>query len=148
MEIIGDPVAGTYHAVRAIDAGRHGVMVDVEADWMVGPLLAERARKAGVVYSRAYGDQPTLICELVRQDEGLFFLPCGVDDLTTVFRAAEIGGQLARRGTVEIASSLRRDGAEVARDLRWGVYVTFEACTDYAVQCFAEYGVRTDETGR
>ncbi|MGW3469701.1 hypothetical protein ACWDKQ_14815 [Saccharopolyspora sp. NPDC000995] len=96
-------------------------MVDVEADWMVGPLLAEWARKAGVVFSRGYGDQPTLICELVRQDEGLFFLPCGVDDLTIVFRAAEIGGQLARRGTVEIASSLRRDGAEVARDLRWGV---------------------------
>jgi len=36
----------------------------------------------------------------------------------------------------------------VERNLRWGVYVTFEARTDYAVQCFAEYGVRTDETGR
>nr|WP_223839972.1 Gfo/Idh/MocA family oxidoreductase [Saccharopolyspora pogona] len=65
LEITGDPVAGTYHAVRAINAGRHVVMVNVEADCMVGPLLAERARKSGVVYSMAYGDQPTLICELV-----------------------------------------------------------------------------------
>ena len=30
-----------------------------------GPLLAQRAREAGIVYSLAYGDQPALICELV-----------------------------------------------------------------------------------
>jgi predicted homoserine dehydrogenase-like protein len=41
-----------------------------------------------------------------------------------------------------------RDGTEVPDNLRWGVYVTFEATTDYAVQCFAEYGVHTDSTGR
>jgi predicted homoserine dehydrogenase-like protein len=49
---------------------------------------------------------------------------------------------------VEVVSSLRRDGAQVARDLRWGVYVVFEAPTDYAAACFSEYGVATDETGR
>jgi predicted homoserine dehydrogenase-like protein len=40
-------------------------MVNVEADVLVGPLLAERAAKAGLVYSLAYGDQPALICEMV-----------------------------------------------------------------------------------
>ena len=40
------------------------------------------------------------------------------------------------------------DGTEVPDNLRWGVYVTFEAVTDYAVKCFAEYGVHTDPTGR
>lgn len=65
LEVTGDPVAGTEHAVRAIDAGHHVVMVNVEADCLVGPLLTERARRAGVVYSMAYGDQPALICELV-----------------------------------------------------------------------------------
>ncbi len=40
-------------------------MVNVEADVLAGPLLARRAREAGVVYSLAYGDQPALICELV-----------------------------------------------------------------------------------
>ncbi len=40
-------------------------MVNVEADAVAGPLLAQRAREAGVVYSLAYGDQPALICELV-----------------------------------------------------------------------------------
>ena len=44
---------------------KHIVMVNVEADALAGPLLARRAREAGIVYSLAYGDQPALICELV-----------------------------------------------------------------------------------
>ena len=38
---------------------------------------------------------------------------------------------------VEVVSSLNRDGTPVARDLRWGVYVVFEAPNDYAAACFA-----------
>jgi predicted homoserine dehydrogenase-like protein len=40
-------------------------MVNVEADSVAGPLLAQRARAAGVVYSLAWGDQPALVCEHV-----------------------------------------------------------------------------------
>ena len=40
-------------------------MVNVEADVLAGPLLAEEARAKGTVYSLAYGDQPALTCELV-----------------------------------------------------------------------------------
>ena len=40
-------------------------MVNVEADVMVGALLAKKARAAGVCYSMAYGDQPALVCEMV-----------------------------------------------------------------------------------
>ena len=40
-------------------------MVNVEADALAGPLLARKARAAGVVYSLAWGDQPALICEQV-----------------------------------------------------------------------------------
>jgi predicted homoserine dehydrogenase-like protein len=65
VEATGDPGAGARHALAAIDHGRHLVMVNVEADVLVGPALAERASKAGLVYSLAYGDQPALICELV-----------------------------------------------------------------------------------
>lgn len=223
LEVTGNPIVGTNHAVKSIDHGKHVVMVNVEADCMVGPILQRRAEAAGVIYTMAYGDQPALICELVDwcrtvgfdivaagkgtkylpeynystpdtvwnyygftdeqlatgdfnpkmfnsfldgtksaiemaavangtglipQNEGLLFPPAGVDDLPTVYRERELGGSLTRRGTVEIASSLHRDGTEVERDLRWGVYVTFEAKTDYAVQCFKEYGVHTDATGR
>ena len=40
-------------------------MVNVEADVVAGPLLASKARAAGVIYSLAWGDQPALICEHV-----------------------------------------------------------------------------------
>ncbi len=65
IEATGHPAAGIHHALAAIEAGRHIVMVNVEADVLAGPLLAERARAAGVVYSMAYGDQPALTSELV-----------------------------------------------------------------------------------
>ena len=65
IEATGDAPAGVEHALLAIAAGRHVVMVNVEADALVGPLLARRAEAAGVVYTLAYGDQPALICELV-----------------------------------------------------------------------------------
>jgi len=65
IEATGHPEAGIRHALAAIEAGRHIVMVNVEADVLAGPLLAEKARERGVVYSMAYGDQPALVSEMV-----------------------------------------------------------------------------------
>jgi predicted homoserine dehydrogenase-like protein len=65
VEATGVPGAGIEHALHAIANGKHVVMVNVEADAVAGPLLASRARAAGVVYSLAWGDQPALICEHV-----------------------------------------------------------------------------------
>jgi len=59
-------VAFTEDATAMIGRGDVDiVMVNVEADALAGPLLAKRAREAGIVYSLAYGDQPALICEMV-----------------------------------------------------------------------------------
>ncbi len=65
VEATGDPKTGIGFALKAIDHGKHIVMVNVEADALAGPLLARKARAAGVVYSLAWGDQPALICEQV-----------------------------------------------------------------------------------
>src|SRR6516164_8942430 len=65
VEATGSPTAGIAHARAAIAAKKHIVMVNVEADVLAGPLLAEEARAKGVVYSLAYGDQPALTCEIV-----------------------------------------------------------------------------------
>jgi predicted homoserine dehydrogenase-like protein len=65
IEATGDPTAGLVHARAAIAAGKHVVMVNVEADVLAGPLLAREAAARGVVYSMAYGDQPALVCEMV-----------------------------------------------------------------------------------
>jgi predicted homoserine dehydrogenase-like protein len=65
VEATGIPEAGIAHALKAIECGKHIVMVNVEADALAGPLLARKAKAAGVVYSLAWGDQPALICEHV-----------------------------------------------------------------------------------
>ena len=65
VEATGVPGAGIRHALSAIAHGKHIVMVNVEADALAGPLLARKAKTAGVVYSLAWGDQPALICEHV-----------------------------------------------------------------------------------
>jgi predicted homoserine dehydrogenase-like protein len=72
--------------------------------------------------------------------EGLRFPPVGCDEL-----AAMLGPE--SNGTVEVVSSLNRDGTPVLRDLRWGVYVVFKAPTEYARRCFSEYGLVTDTSG-
>jgi predicted homoserine dehydrogenase-like protein len=65
VEATGNPLAAVEHALAAFGQRKHVVMVNVEADAFCGPLLAQRAQDAGVVYSLAYGDQPALICDLV-----------------------------------------------------------------------------------
>ncbi|MEO1191994.1 MAG: Gfo/Idh/MocA family oxidoreductase [Pseudomonadota bacterium] len=65
VDACGNPAAGIRHALAAAKNGKHIVMVNVEADVLAGPLLAETCRKAGVVYSMAYGDQPALVAEMV-----------------------------------------------------------------------------------
>ena len=78
---------------------------------------------------------------------GLEFPPCGVDDLARLLKPKTDGGRLHHRGQVEVITSVERDGRPVFRDLRWGVYVTFAADTDYVRRCFKEYGLITDDTG-
>ena len=223
VEATGNPAAGIRHARAAIAAGKHIVMVNVEADVLAGPLLAEEARRAGVVYSLAYGDQPALTAEIVDwarasgftvvcagkgtkylpayhdvtpdsvwqhygltaseaqsagmnpqmfnsfldgtksaiemaaianacgldvPQTGLLFPPCGVDDLPHTLRPRDKGGVLEKSGVVEVVSSLERDGRPVFRDLRWGVYAVLEAPNDYAADCFRQYGLKTDASGR
>ncbi|MFE1598340.1 NAD(P)H-dependent oxidoreductase [Methylobacterium sp. ID0610] len=87
-------------------------------------------------------------CDLDPAPGGLAFPPCGVDDLPSVLRPRAEGGILPVSGTVEVVSSLERDGRPVFRDLRWGVYVVVEAPSDYVRRCFAEYGLKTDASGR
>jgi predicted homoserine dehydrogenase-like protein len=65
VEATGDAPAGIAHAIQAIEAGKHIVMVNVEADALAGPWLVRKARAASVIYSMAYGDQPALVAEMV-----------------------------------------------------------------------------------
>jgi predicted homoserine dehydrogenase-like protein len=58
VEATGVPAVGAEMAYSAIKNGKHVVMVNVEADVTVGPILSQMADSAGVVYSLVDGDQP------------------------------------------------------------------------------------------
>jgi predicted homoserine dehydrogenase-like protein len=195
----------------------------VEADAFCGPLLAQKAAAAGVVYSLAYGDQPALICELVDWARAAGFpvvaagrghkwqahfaqstpetvwgyygltpeqaklgglnpkmfnsfldgskpaietsavcnatgltpapgglaYPAGrIDQIPNLMRPRAEGGVLHHKGQVEVVSSLQPDGTPVDYDIRFGVWVAFEGESEYIRRCFAEYGVKTDDSGR
>lgn len=65
VEATGDAEAGARHALAAIAARKHVAMVTKETDSVIGPMLARRARAAGVVYTPVDGDQPALLIGLV-----------------------------------------------------------------------------------
>jgi predicted homoserine dehydrogenase-like protein len=223
VEATGNPIAAVDHALAAFRHGKHVVMVTVEADAFCGPLLALRAREAGVMYSLAYGDQPALICDLVdwaraagfsvvaagrghkwlphfaqstpetvwgfygltpeqakvgglnpkmfnsfldgskpaiectavcnatglaAPPDGLDYPPASIDEIPSVCRPRAEGGVLHQKGQVEVISSLQRDGTPIDYDIRFGVFVVFEGETEYIRNCFKEYMVRTDPSGR
>ena len=223
IDATGSPAAGIAHALLCCQHRKHIIMVNVEADVLAGPLLARKAKEAGIIYSMASGDQPALIaemvdwaqtiglevvcagkgtkylpiyhqstpdtvwghygfsaeqvaggdfnaqmfnsfldgtksalemaavangCELNPPKDGLYFPPCGVDDLPNILRPRNEGGLLTQKGTVEVVSSIERDGRPVFRDLRWGVYAVFEAPSQYVMDCFKQYGLQTDSSGK
>jgi predicted homoserine dehydrogenase-like protein len=82
------------------------------------------------------------------QADGLLFPPCGASRLAEVVVPREAGGVLTRSGTVEVVSCVERDGSAIPDDLRWGVYITVAAGSDYVAQCFRDYGIPTDATGQ
>lgn len=222
IESTGDPIVGARHALLCIDLRIDIIMVNVEADVLVGPVLARKARENNVLYSLAYGDQPALIVEQVDTvrsmglevvcagkgtkylpsyhqstpetvwdyygltkeqaerggmnskmfnsfldgtksaiemtavsnatglkppEDGLSFPPCSIDELASILKPKLMGGTLQEKGMVEVISSLNRNGSEISHDLRWGVFVVFEAGTKYVKRCFQEYGLVTDKSG-
>jgi predicted homoserine dehydrogenase-like protein len=81
-------------------------------------------------------------------DNGLAFPPASVDDIPYVMRPKSDGGVLERKGMVEVISSLEADGRAIPYEIRMGVWVCFEGETEYIRNCFEEYKVRTDPSGR
>lgn len=73
VEATGNPSFGYRVSCDAIDQGRHVAMVSKEVDSLAGPDLAARARRRGVVYTPASGDQPANLVALVSWVRALGF---------------------------------------------------------------------------
>lgn len=130
-----------------------------ETVWSHYGLTPEEAERGGLnpkmFNSFLDGSKPaiesTAICNatgLVAPPNGLTYPPASVDDIPFVCRPINEGGVLHQKGQVEVISSLERDGRVIPYDIRFGVFVVFEGETDYIRNCFSEYKVKTDPTGR
>jgi len=65
VEGTGNPEVAATYADAAISNGMHVAMVSKEADSVVGPILFEKARKNGLVYTSVEGDQPSLLIGMI-----------------------------------------------------------------------------------
>ena len=223
IEATGDPGAGIRFALKAIENRKHIVMVNVESDAVAGPLLASKAKQAGVIYSLAWGDQPALIADhvdwaraagfkvvaagkgtryhptyhqstpdtvwdildkymkikdrnsinpkmfnsfvdgtksgiemtavcnatgLQSQAEGLSFPPATRFEHAEICKPKSDGGKLEKAGVTEVTSSVYRDGTDVPHSLVMGTYVVFETDSAYSEECFREYSMLPDKTGK
>jgi predicted homoserine dehydrogenase-like protein len=66
VDATGSAEMGALVTLEAIAHRKHIVMMNVECDVTIGPMLRRLARQAGVVYSLAAGDEPAAILELIR----------------------------------------------------------------------------------
>jgi predicted homoserine dehydrogenase-like protein len=101
------------------------------------------------------GSKPAIETSAVCNATGLTPAPGGlaypagsVDQIPNLMRPRAEGGVLHHKGQVEVVSSLQPDGTPIEYDIRFGVWVAFEGETEYIRRCFAEYGVKTDDSGR
>jgi len=79
VEVTGAVEFGAHVVLRAIERGKHVVLLNAELDGTVGPILKTYADKAGVVLSGSDGDQPGVQMNLYRfvTSIGLTPLLCG-----------------------------------------------------------------------
>jgi len=130
-----------------------------ETVWGYYGLTPEQARAGGLnakmFNSFLDGSKPSIetaaVCNatgLAAPPGGLTYPPASVDDIPFVCRPISEGGVLHQKGQVEVISSLEKDGRVIPYDIRFGVFVVFEGETEYVRNCFREYMVRTDPSGR
>ncbi len=65
VEATGNPEAAAQVGLAALSAGKHLAMVSKEADSVIGPELARRAHRSGLVSTPVDGDQPSLLIGLL-----------------------------------------------------------------------------------
>lgn len=73
IDATGSPDMGARISLDAINNRKHVVMMNVECDVTVGPILRQMADNAGVVYSLSAGDEPGSIMEIYRFAKALGF---------------------------------------------------------------------------
>lgn len=81
VEVTGsvEPAAGVV--LQAFDHGKHVVLVNAELDSFIGPILKEKADRAGVVLTHTDGDEPGVAMTLLRYLQSLGLRPVAAGNL-------------------------------------------------------------------
>ena len=124
--------------------------------WGLTPEQAERGRLNPKMFNSFLdGTKPAIesaaianACGLDAPSEGLAYPIGPIDQIPSLMRPKSNGGVLEKSGLVEVISSVQDDGTEVDYSIRNGVWVCVEADNDYQRNCFEEYKVQTDDSGR
>ena len=135
---------------------RHATPDTVWEPWGLTREQAERGRLNPKMFTAFLdGSKPAIESAAIANATGLdaptdgLAYPSGsIDDIPTLMRPRSEGGQLERKGLVEVISSLTPAGEPLPYDIRMGVWVCIEGDTEYLRNCFEEYKVATDPSGR
>ena len=85
---------------------------------------------------------------LVPQSGGLAFPPASRFELSDVCKPRSEGGTLEKAGVTEVVSSVTRDEVDIPHHLSMGTYVVITSPSSYAHQCFGEYNMLQDKSGK
>ncbi len=100
IEVTGAVEFGAGIVLKAIEHGKHVIIMNAELDSTVGPILKVRADRAGVVFTNVDGDQPGVIMNLYRFVKGIGVRPvlCGnIKGLQDPYRNPTTQAEFARR---------------------------------------------------
>jgi predicted homoserine dehydrogenase-like protein len=139
VEATGSPEIGARIAMQSILARKHIVMLNVETDVVVGPILHRMAQAAGVVYTVSSGDEPGLIAEYYDRYAALGF------EVVAVGKAPSSIGLFDRYAT---ADSVAEDARKLGVNPHF--LVTFRDATKTMIEmaCISNYtGLRPDVRG-
>src|SRR5260370_27141808 len=81
VEVTGTVGAAASVVLEAFDHGKHVVLVNAELDSLLGPILKEKADRAGVVVTHTDGDEPGVAMTLLRYLRSLGLHPVAAGEL-------------------------------------------------------------------
>jgi len=124
--------------------------------WGLSRAQAERGRLNPKMFNAFLdGSKPAIesaaianACGLDAPADGLSFPPGSIADIPRLMRPRADGGVLDHKGMVDVISSLTREGEQIPYDIRKGVWVCIEADSEYLRNCFEEYNLIVDPSGR
>jgi predicted homoserine dehydrogenase-like protein len=122
IEVVIEATGTIEHAcrsvVRAIDGGKHVVLVNAELDATLGPVLKVRADRAGRIITNCDGDQPAVQMNLYRFAKSIGMTPllcASMKGLLDPYRTPETQASFARRvGQSPVAVTSYADGTKLS----------------------------------